>query len=65
MKKFNKIFFKGVTIPSQLRYVYYFEKGLNNGLNEFNYNPPSIFLKSIKLNSIPNFGYFGGCGKIL
>ncbi|KAL4434974.1 hypothetical protein ABPG74_017730 [Tetrahymena malaccensis] len=52
---------KGVTIPSQIRYVQYFEKALHNKwkLDDF----PQICKKitKIKLMTIPNFNLFGGC----
>ena len=50
---------KGVTIPSQIRYVDYFGRYLLAG-NKIPYTQKRI-LKSIKLNSIPDFDLMGGC----
>ena len=41
---------KGVTIPSQIRYVKYFERIFKESLS---INPSMLFLKSIKLHTIP------------
>lgn len=52
MRTYNN---KGVTIPSQIRYVNYFDKILKSKIKlplEF----PKVFLKGILFNSIPNFG---------
>eukprot|EP00048_Salpingoeca_helianthica_P000534 m.42216 g.42216 ORF g.42216 m.42216 type:complete len:372 (+) comp10618_c0_seq2:198-1313(+) len=43
---------KGVTIPSQLRYVHYYGRYLREGRP---YAPPTLLLTSIKLNGMPNF----------
>jgi phosphatidylinositol-3,4,5-trisphosphate 3-phosphatase and dual-specificity protein phosphatase PTEN len=47
---------KGVTIPSQMRYVHYFEHSL--------YRPvaPAVYrLLHVRLHSVPNFDVEGGC----
>ncbi|KAI3631360.1 hypothetical protein MIR68_010850 [Amoeboaphelidium protococcarum] len=43
---------KGVTIPSQLRYVSYFEKIIKDGID---YLPQTVFLISIRLSPMPKF----------
>lgn len=54
---------QGVTIPSQIRYVQYFERALQNKwkMDEF----PQIAKKivKIKLLTIPHFNFGGGCSK--
>ena len=49
---------KGVTIPSQIRYVHYFEKITKNKLNP-TLNPKRIIIRKIKLISIPGFSRVG------
>ena len=52
---------KGVTIPSQIRYVRYFEQALPRGdLPALSYR-----LTSLKLLSVPNFDPGGGCDPYL
>lgn len=47
---------KGVTIPSQIRYVHYFEQTL---LAEAR---PAVYrLRHIRMHSVPTFDYGGGC----
>ena len=48
---------KGVTIPSQIRYIQYFEKSLIQGLNE---SKVVVKLNSIRMLTIPNIS-LGGC----
>ncbi|KAL4480821.1 hypothetical protein ABPG72_001690 [Tetrahymena utriculariae] len=52
---------KGVTIPSQIRYVQYFEKALQCKYNLENFPRINLKLLKIKLVTIPNFNFFGGC----
>ncbi|EAR87674.3 PTEN tumor-suppressor protein C2 domain protein (macronuclear) [Tetrahymena thermophila SB210] len=52
---------KGVTIPSQIRYVQYFEKALQCRYNLENFPRINLKLLKIKLVTIPNFNFFGGC----
>lgn len=52
---------KGVTIPSQLRYVHYYEVMLNNG---FRYEPKTLFLSCVTLHSVPRFNKEGSCRTI-
>ena len=49
---------KGVTIPSQIRYVHYFEKIVKNKYNP-NLNPKKIIIRKIKMISIPGFSTVG------
>jgi phosphatidylinositol-3,4,5-trisphosphate 3-phosphatase/dual-specificity protein phosphatase PTEN len=60
MRTFNE---KGVTIPSQIRYIQYFETGIKNSLTMVKYldNMPSLYIKSVKVGPIPNVNVFGGC----
>ena len=51
-----------MTIPSQIRYVHYFEVALKNKWILSNFTEPSLYIHSIKLFTIPNFNVFGGCG---
>jgi hypothetical protein len=44
-----------VTIPSQIRYVYYFEHILK-GQIPYPLKPPTILICKIKISPIPNFG---------
>eukprot|EP00744_Colponema_vietnamica_P004739 GILI01007017.1.p1 GENE.GILI01007017.1~~GILI01007017.1.p1 ORF type:complete len:642 (+),score=181.18 GILI01007017.1:133-2058(+) len=51
---------KGVTIPSQMRYVYYFEQLLKRGLTW--HPPPSVYrLVNVRVVTIPKVNLFGGC----
>eukprot|EP00052_Salpingoeca_macrocollata_P000162 m.18900 g.18900 ORF g.18900 m.18900 type:complete len:375 (+) comp10269_c0_seq1:151-1275(+) len=43
---------KGVTIPSQVRYVHYYGRCLRENME---YKPTTLIMKSIKLVGIPNF----------
>lgn len=47
MRTYNK---KGVTIPSQIRYVYYFEESLQHPLQ---YQPKSLLLNRITFHTLP------------
>lgn len=49
---------KGVTIPSQVRYVRYYETLLRNRLD---YTPVSMYIKEFILNPVPNFTGGQGC----
>ncbi|KAG5899751.1 hypothetical protein JTB14_006089 [Gonioctena quinquepunctata] len=49
---------KGVTIPSQVRYVRYYETLLRNQLC---YKPVSMYIKEFILNPVPNFAGGQGC----
>ena len=49
---------KGVTIPSQIRYVRYFEKILENNI-DINTNPKRIMIRKIKLSNVPGFSRVG------
>lgn len=49
---------KGVTIPSQVRYVRYYETLLRNNLT---YTPVSMYIKEFIFNPIPNFTGGQGC----
>nr|ALE20565.1 PTEN [Leptinotarsa decemlineata] len=49
---------KGVTIPSQVRYVRYYETLLSNRLF---YTPVSMYIKEFILNPVPNFTGGQGC----
>ena len=49
---------KGVTIPSQIRYVHYYEKIVKNKLNP-TINPKKINIRKIKLITIPGFSRVG------
>ena len=47
---------KGVTIPSQMRYVHYFEQSLKRDF------PPAVYqLRHFRLHTVPNFDLGGGC----
>ncbi|EGR32119.1 phosphatase and tensin, putative, partial [Ichthyophthirius multifiliis] len=52
---------KGVTIPSQIRYVLYFEKILLSKWKLDQIPDIEIRLTKIKLLTVPNFGILGGC----
>lgn len=60
MRTFNE---KGVTIPSQIRYVRYFELALRTSLSVVKYlnNTPVVRLTKIRVSPVPNIGVFGGC----
>lgn len=47
---------KGVTIPSQMRYVHYFEVSLKREISL-----PTYRLRHIRLHTVPNFDVGGGC----
>lgn len=52
---------KGVTIPSQIRYVYYFEHLLKGSL-VYPKNPPACTISKIKMYTIPKFNLLSsGC----
>jgi phosphatidylinositol-3,4,5-trisphosphate 3-phosphatase/dual-specificity protein phosphatase PTEN len=47
---------KGVTIPSQMRYVHYYEASLQRPF------PPSTYtLRHVRMHTVPNFDLGGGC----
>ena len=50
---------KGVTIPSQMRYVHYYEQCLRHGFESF---PVKTYrIRHIRLITVPNFDVGGGC----
>ena len=49
---------RGVTIPSQIRYVNYFEKILDKKI-DINVNPKKIIIRKIKLSNAPGFSRVG------
>ena len=49
---------KGVTIPSQIRYVHYFEDILKKKL-DLNANSRKIIIRKIKLTNVPGFSRVG------
>ena len=50
---------KGVTIPSQMRYVHYYEQCLRHGFESF---PIKTYrIRHIRLITVPNFDVGGGC----
>ena len=49
---------KGVTIPSQIRYVHYFEEMMKNKINPI-VNPKHIIIRKIKIFTIPVFSTVG------
>jgi phosphatidylinositol-3,4,5-trisphosphate 3-phosphatase/dual-specificity protein phosphatase PTEN len=49
---------KGVTIPSQRRYVYYFGYALQHNLK---YSIQTLLLRKFRFEGVPNFGSGGGC----
>ena len=49
---------RGVAIPSQIRYVYYFEKIKKSKINP-TLNPKKIIIRKIKMISIPGFSRVG------
>lgn len=51
---------KGVTIPSQIRYVEYFSHAVRH--NSMFRQPKTLEFLSAKLIGLPNFGILGGCG---
>lgn len=52
---------KGITIPSQIRYTYYFEEALKRGWTFEMVPEPTLELTNIRFITIPNFNMFGGC----
>lgn len=52
---------KGVTIPSQIRYVEYFSFALRS--NQIFRAPSTLELVEVRLIGMPTVGLFGGCGK--
>jgi len=56
----NCMFEQGVTIPSQRRYVDYYDQLLKSGLE---YCPPPLVLHELHLEPVPNFS--GGCVPVL
>ncbi len=51
---------KGVTIPSQMRYVHYYEAA--RALPDASLGAPAVYrLRHIRLHSVPNFDLGGGC----
>jgi len=50
-----------VTIPSQIRYVYYFEKAFRLGWTANTIPEVTVAIKKIKVYTIPKFNYTGGC----
>ena len=49
---------KGVTIPSQIRYVHYYETLIKNKINPL-INPKKIIIRKIKMITIPGFSRVG------
>ena len=49
---------RGVTIPSQIRYVHYFEEMMKNNINPTK-NPKKLIIRKIKMISIPGFSRVG------
>ena len=50
---------KGLTVPSQIRYVYYWEKICNdNNIIQFPIKFPTLFIFNIKLSSVPKIKNF-------
>lgn len=54
---------KGVTIPSQIRYINYFERALNWGWTGRTIPEVVVLITKIKIYTIPKVGFFGGCSK--
>jgi len=52
---------KGITIPSQIRYVRYFEALLQHGKPIQKVPDVTKILSTIKMNALPNFNIGGGC----
>ncbi|KAF2071449.1 hypothetical protein CYY_007241 [Polysphondylium violaceum] len=52
---------KGITIPSQMRYVRYFEALLQHGRPVQKVPDITKILSTIKMNALPNFNIGGGC----
>ena len=50
-----------MTIPSQIRYVYYFEKAFKQGITANTIPEVTVAIKKIKIYTIPKFSYMGGC----
>lgn len=53
---------KGITIPSQLRYTYYFGEALMKGISLGIYKEPKMELITLRLVTVPRFSIGGGCG---
>jgi phosphatidylinositol-3,4,5-trisphosphate 3-phosphatase/dual-specificity protein phosphatase PTEN len=54
-----------VTIPSQIRYIFYFEKALNNNWIPNKLPNKQVEVVKIKIIPVPNYSIFGGCGKLI
>lgn len=54
-----------MTIPSQIRYVYYFERAFNLGWTANTIPVVTVAIKKIKIHTIPKFNYLGGCSPYL
>lgn len=52
---------KGVTIPSQIRYIHYFERALELSVIPSEIPVPRISIHKVRLYSIPKFSMLGGC----
>ncbi|CAK60015.1 unnamed protein product (macronuclear) [Paramecium tetraurelia] len=52
---------KGVTIPSQIRYILYFEKALQMGYTVQDVPQPKIQILQIRLITIPSMNYSNSC----
>jgi phosphatidylinositol-3,4,5-trisphosphate 3-phosphatase/dual-specificity protein phosphatase PTEN len=52
---------KGVTIPSQIRYILYYEKSLEKGWTLDTFPVADKYITKIKLLTVPQFNVFGGC----
>ena len=56
----NDLFFQGVTIPSQRRYVHYYGELIRKGLQ---YERRTLLLTQVKFYTIPHFNS-GTCSKL-